>query len=184
MIFGWCNSRLPMNFLPCARSWLAQLCAIVGNIICSFSWSKMRNVFCAGKNWNYICQNGTRFNGICDVSKIYEIWIYSEFHLGSIFLFYLICFYLLLLLNNWTRSHFGSSGFAWSVFALPPSPVCLLCSVLSTGMFAVLIACTLPSGLLGSCLVGWEEGRTDCIHVVASEPPNPFWAVHGDLLIF
>ena len=76
---------------------------------------------------------------------------------------YLICFYLLNLLNNWTRSHFGSSGFAWSVFALPPSPVCLLCSVLSTGTFAVMIACTLPSGLLGSCLCG-KGGRKDGLH--------------------
>ena len=48
-------------------------------------------------------------------------------------------------------------------FALPPSPVCLLCSVLSTGTFAVVIACTLPSGLLGSLPCGMG-GRQDGMH--------------------
>ena len=67
-----------------------------------------------------------------------------------------------------------------SEFALPPSPVCLLCSVLSTGTFAVVIACTLPSGLLGSLPLwdGRKEGRTASMYMVASEPPNPLWALH------
>ena len=73
-----------------------------------------------------------------------------------------------------------------SEFALPPSPVCLLCSVLSTGTFAVVIACTLPSGLLGF-LPLWEgrkAGRTASMYMYASEPPNPLWAFYEDLLIF
>ena len=73
-----------------------------------------------------------------------------------------------------------------SEFALPPSPVCLLCSVLSTGTFAVVIACTLPSGLLGF-LPLWEgrkAGRTASMYMYASEPPNPLWAFYEDLMIF
>ena len=70
-------------------------------------------------------------------------------------------------------------------FALPPSPVCLLCSVLSTGTFAVMIACTLPSGLLGFVPLweGRKEGRTASMYMAASEPPNPLWLLFGDLLI-
>ena len=53
----------------------------------------------------------------------------------------------------------------------PPALTCLLlCSVLSTGMFAVLIA-DIPFQVdyLVLCLVGWEEGRTECIHVCGCE---------------
>ena len=105
---------------------LHSFSAFLWNMICSFSWSKIRNVFCAGKNWNYICQNGTRFNGIFEVSEIQETWICSEFQLGSIFLpLFELFIYLLNLMNNWTRSHFGSS-LALGIGICPPALTCLL----------------------------------------------------------
>ena len=71
-------------------------------------------------------------------------------------------------------------------FALPPSPVCLLCSVLSTGTFAVLLARTMPSEI--TCFSAlWERrkaGRNTSMYMDVSEPPNPFWAIYEDLLIF
>jgi len=114
------------NELPPVRAKLACTASahFFGNIICSFSCSKMRNVFCAGKNWNYICQNGTQFNGIFEASEIQETWIYSEFQLGSIFLPLFDLFIFVNLLNNWTRSHFGSS-LALGIGICPPALTCL-----------------------------------------------------------
>ena len=71
-------------------------------------------------------------------------------------------------------------------FALPPSPVCLLCSVSSTSTFAVMIACTMPSGITWFFALGEgrKVGRNTSMYMDVSEPPNPFWAVYEDLLIF
>ena len=53
--------------------------------------------------------------------------------------------------------------------------------MLSTGTFAVMIACTLPSGLLGFVPLweGRKEGRTASMYMAASEPPNPLWPLFG-----
>ena len=97
---------------------LHSFAQLFGNIICSFSWSKIRNVFCAGKNWNYICQNGTRFN---------VIDIVLNFMLFSISAFIWFVLQFVDYLNNWTRSHFGSSACTWGF--LPSRPHLFVCCV-------------------------------------------------------
>ena len=113
-------------------------------------------------------------------------WNCHEFHLVSIFLHLFVLFIYLRIYWTIELGAILAQALRWSEFALPPSPVCLLCSVLSTGTFAVVIACTLPSGLLGF-LPLWEgrkAGRTASMYMYASEPPNPLWAFYEDLMIF
>ena len=68
----------------------------------------------------------------------------------------------------------------------PPALTCLLlCSVLSTGMFAVLhIYLSKWITWFFALWDGRKAGRNASMYVAASEPPNPFWAVYEDLLIF
>ena len=84
------------NELPPVRAKLACTASaqFYGNIICSFSWSKIRNVFCAGKNWNYICQNGTRFNEILDVSEFKKFEFVLNFSLVQYFCLYVNCLFI------------------------------------------------------------------------------------------
>ena len=166
MIFGWCNFRLPMNFLPLRAKLACTASAhFYGNIICSFSWSKIRNVFCAGKNWKYICKkkwHAVQWDlwSFWDLRNLNLFWISSWFNISAFIWIVYICWIY------WTIEQGAILAQALrlvSEFALPPSPVCLLCSVLSTGTFAVVIACTLLSGLLGS-LPGGMGGRQDGLH--------------------
>ena len=179
MIFGWCNFRLPMNFLPCARSWLAQLLRNLMEIeFAVFLEAKYGTCFALGKTEIIFVKMARGSMRSLKFLWIMKLGFVLYFNLVRYFCLYLNCLYLLNLLNNWTRSHFGSSLGLISEFALPPSPVCLLCSVLSTGTFAVVIACTLPSGLLGFLALwdGRKAGRTASMYMDASEPPNPLWA--------
>ena len=153
---------------------LHSFSAFLWNMICSFSWSKIRNVFCAGKNWNYICQ---KWHAVQWVEFRMKPWICSNSSSCSIFvqlfdLFVFRWFY-------WTIEQgaiLAQACLAWSDFALPPSPVCLLCSVLSTCTCAVLLACTMPSEITWFVALweGRKVGRNTSMAMDVSEPPNPF----------
>ena len=151
MIFGWCNSRLPMNFLPCARSWLAQLCAIVWKYNLQFflkqnaervlRWEKLKLYLSKwhAVQWDPWC--------LWDSRSLNLFWISAWFNISA---FIWIVYLFVEFIEQLNKEPFWLKRFRLIRFALPPSPVCLLCSVLSTGTFAVTIACTSPSGLLGS----------------------------------
>ena len=117
--FRMVQPSLAKNFLPLRAKLACTASAQFNeNRICSFSWSKIRNVFCAGKNWNYICQNGTRFN---------VIDIVLNFMLFNISAFIWFVLQFVDYLNNWTRSHFGSSARTWGF--LPSRPHLFVCCV-------------------------------------------------------